>query len=230
MGYFNGVKLNCPVDFDKKSELGEWLRCWSVYSDGTSTQYHSLSGGRWTSVQSRCKINGSHQKKFPTYIGTTNDFVDFQEFVEWSQGEVGYNLKDVDGRNWALDKDLLFLGNLSYNSKSCLFVPGVVNSFLALKPLTGDVQMHGVSWNSAVKKYSSRIIIDGKRTLLGYSDSTYECHLKWQSAKKNIAESLVKRFSKNGDVYHPKLVEALVNITDQLAKDINNGKITERLL
>lgn len=230
MGYFNGVKLNYPLDFDKKSDDGEWLRGWSTYSNGTCTQYHSLSSGRWASIQTRCKVGGSHQKKFPTYIGSKNDFMDFQEFVEWSRGEVGYNLKDVDGRNWALDKDFVILGNLSYNPKSCIFVPGVVNSFLALKPLTGDVRMHGVSWNTSVKKYSSRIIIEGKRTLLGYSDNTYECHLKWQWAKKNIAESLISRFSKNGDIYHPKLVEALINITEKLSKDINDGKITERFL
>ena len=147
---------------------GDWKQTWSIYSEETG--YHetmiSLSGYRWRCMTSRCNPSGSNASKHRTYIGVTNNFVDFNQFVEWSMGEFGYDLTEmINGkpRPWQLDKDLLGNGKL-YSEDICVFLPNEINT--ALQTDRGNNKLPpGVSYKSSNKKYVAQLSknIDGKR-------------------------------------------------------------------
>ena len=197
--------MNAQAGFDKRSEFsGDWLQGWRE----DYTLYHSLSGARWGSVQSRCNDKGAFQKKQETYKGCENHFNSFNEFVEWSQSEVGYNEVDTMGGKewfWQLDKDILFRNNKIYSPNTCLFVPQSINKFVSIKKKTNGLPI-GVSKRKVNGKYVAQCMtLEGKVKHLGYFTEPLAAHKAWQKAKVNAGYSLADRYKS----IHTKLYTAL---------------------
>lgn len=105
---------------DRKNKLGEWLQ--RVY---VGTKYTwTVSGVLWNNIKERCTVGGATQTKEPTYIGTTNEFKGFQDFVEWHRGQIGYNM------GYQLDADILCSTQKRYSPDTCLLIPAGLNKFL----------------------------------------------------------------------------------------------------
>lgn len=105
---------------DKKNVKGEWLQRTYVGEKYTWT----VSGVLWNNIKERCTVGGATQTREPTYIGTTNEFAGYQEFVEWHRKQVGYNL------GYQLDADMLSKEVKKYSPDTCLLLPAALNKFL----------------------------------------------------------------------------------------------------
>lgn len=158
-----------------KSYLGV---CEDVYRDGKWLQtettvvgvYNTRSGSIWRGLKCRTK------KIATGYAESTNDFADFQHFVEWHRSQAGYDL------SWHLDKDLLGDGK-RYSPATCCLLPPTLN-----------VLMQGVgSWKRGEKVGASYYKRDDnwraygntadEQVHLGYFTTQDEAHRQWKADK-----------------------------------------------
>ena len=105
---------------DTKNRFGEWAQRVYVGEKYTWT----VSGVLWNNIKERCQVGGATQTREPTYVGTTNEFSGFQDFVEWHRNQVGYNM------GYQLDADILCKGNKKYSPDTCVLIPAGLNKFL----------------------------------------------------------------------------------------------------
>lgn len=82
----------------------------------------------WRAILDRCFI--PHQKaKHPTYIDAAccDEWLLYENFYEWLHKQE--NLDGwLNGKRWAIDKDILHKGNKTYSPENCCLVPMNVNS------------------------------------------------------------------------------------------------------
>lgn len=209
------VRLDHDVMID-----GEWKVSFASKEKG----FHNftLSGNRWRKLQERCKP-GRTQDIHPTYIGCENLF-DFQGFVEWSKLEVGYELKESNGKRWQLDKDLSFKGNKAYSPETCIFVPARVNTFTIMR--TNDrgnypLGVHLVT--NPCHYFVSRCSSGGKSHNLGNYHCPFEAHRAWQKKKIELGREMAHEFKNS----HEKLYFYLNGWVDSIQDDFVNFKETK---
>lgn len=86
----------------------------------------------WRGIFYRC-YDKKYLEKHPTYIGcgVHPDWYDFQVFANDIENKFGYNLLDVNGKCYYLDKEIVSKGNLIYSNTNTttVFVPQYVNIF-----------------------------------------------------------------------------------------------------
>lgn len=185
-----------------KSYLGT---CEDVYKNGKWVQtettavgvYNTRSGSIWRGLRCRTK------KTSKAYAEASNDFEDFQSFVEWHRDQVGYDL------GWHLDKDLFGNGN-SYSPETCCLLPGKLN-----------VLMQGIgSWKRGELVGASFFKRDGtwraygndyyRQVHLGYYQTQQEAHAAWCLDKADRIEF----YDKSG--LTGKIKEVLEKLVDSL--------------
>lgn len=208
---------------DFKDRQGSWVRSW--YFATNRVQYHTLSDGRWLDINKRTTKGGRYQKAKPSYVGSQNDFENFQDFVDWSIEEVGYNSVDLGGNFWSLDKDILVPGNKIYSRETCLFVPNRVNGFLILQNSVRGQLPIGVSEQKDSSKFRAecRNPYIGK-SYLGMFETPQEAHRAWQSTKILVGEKMITEYL---DI-HPKLCEGLRTQITLIKEDYFNFRETLR--
>jgi hypothetical protein len=208
--------MNTYEGFDQKSSEGVWLRCWNEPTGITNVRHthHTLSGRRWDQLTKRCKVGSVQQERSVCYQGAENQFIDFQEFTDWSAEEVGYQLKDEGtGNYWSLDKDILNSTRI-YSKETCLFVPNKVNVFVAFrKPKDAELPI-GCYYNTQRAKYVGQVKEKGKTINLGGYSTSLEAHRAWQEEKIRIGYELAEDYKFHGKLYDG-LSELVSHIEDQ---------------
>ena len=209
----NRKRYNFRCLYDQKIN-GVWKQTWPVYCEETGYKETmvSLSGYRWRSMTSRCNQTGSNVRKHKTYSGVANNFNSFDEFVEWSRCEFGYDLTEVingEIQPWQLDKDIL--GGRYYSSATCMFVPQRVNAFMTFnqyrgKHLTGTRELPS-------GRFEARISENGKYKYLGVFDTEVEAHIAWRKDKATQALILAQEYHTLG---HRKLSDGLFMFSESM--------------
>lgn len=190
---------------DFKDENGKWVRSLRI----GGVKFLTLSGAKWNSICARCKADGSHQKRHPTYIGASNKFKDFQDFTEWSTKQVGYNC------GWNLDKDLLYKRNKVYSEATCVFIPTEINAFLTKHDNARGNCPIGVHWDARKTKYIAQCNNFRRRVCIGgfaTPDLAFNAYKRYkESRSKTLAAEWVGKVDQ-------RVIDALnayeVEITD----------------
>lgn len=219
----NRKTVRIKEDFDMKGADGLWLKSWSTPS-GVTNEFHnhiSLSCERWYSILRRVK--NAHNS--PTYHGIANNFESYQEFVEWSIEQPGYNMKELDGRVWAIDKDILG-DRKTYSPEFCIFVPQRVNNFLTFRTNhRGDYPI-GVSCSQREDRFYYFAFVNmGGGTKLRKTHTFYDpvsAHRFWQEHKITRARNLASEF----EGWHNKLCSGLNTWADKIQDDYENHRET----
>lgn len=205
------------------NQNGQWIRSYVVTPVANEPhQYTTISGFRYTKMLERCRESGREQRLHPSYIGTTNGFRDFQEFVEWSMSEYGYKTKEPykdKERLYNLEKDILGKDQKIYSPSTCLFVPIEVNNFLVLRAAGRGEYPIGVNINKYRTKFESYCCIAGEQTRLGTYGHYMDAHAAWQKAKVAYGRSLCDKYKE-----HTKMVEGLSAWLDKIEKDRLAGR------
>ena len=206
---------------DRQDESGRWLRCYT--SEGV--QHHTRAGLFWSGLCARCRVDGIHQTRNPTYIGVTNGFKDFQEFAEWCQTQYGYMNKEGNGKFWSLDKDLKIFGNKEYTSTACIFVPSRINGILINKAAKRGNWPVGVSWSKRELKFQSTCSQGKSRNKnLGIFSCPLEAHKAWQRYKMQYIRKICvddKEISA-----HTDLVQILLAQAQRIEGDLRSHRET----
>lgn len=215
--------IRIKEDFDIKGNNGLWLKSWSTPS-GIRNEFHchiSLSCERWHSILRRVK----NTRNSPTYRGIINNFESYQQFVEWSVEQPGYDMKEPDGRVWAIDKDILGDGR-TYSPEFCIFVPQKVNNFLTLRTNHRGIYPIGVSCSERGDRiYYFAGVNMGGGTKLRKTGTFYDpmsAHRFWQENKIIRARNLASEFKG----WHNNLYIGLNSWADKIQDDYENHRET----
>lgn len=211
--------LNIP---DLKDKDNKWI---ISYNPEANLQLRTRAGCLWSNVNNRCLLGGSYQQRHPTYKGTTNDFIDFQEFAEWCQGEYGYWKKDRD-KFWSLDKDILIPNSKSYSPGTCMFVPRKVNSLLvSSKDRKGECPL-GVCFVKKTSNYRAAGKGKNDSTIhLGSFSDGLSAHKAWQQFKVDRIHDFCENDPEVAE--HEKLVVALKSIASKIEYDMFYNRETK---
>lgn len=81
----------------------------------------------WHNIMQRCFSEGL-KKKQPTYQDVTvcNEWLNYENFYEWLHSQPNFE-KWLNGKRWAIDKDILNKGNKIYSPDNCCLIPQNVN-------------------------------------------------------------------------------------------------------
>lgn len=205
---------------------GEWVTTFSrTIEPKVYERTITLSGQRWESINKRCQVGGDQQTKYPRYEGTTNLFPNFNDFVEWSQGEVGYALREQLGKqSWAycIEKDILGNGSKIYSPDTCLYVPNAVNIFLTARNASRGDYPIGAAWKEKNKKFQAQVRDRTTSRYLGLHSDPMEAHRAWQLGKIDIGRNFALEFKG----WHDKLFVGLNVWLDKIQDDFNNHRET----
>jgi len=191
---------------DFKDRSGLWV---------TQVHWHkrcawTRSGSVWNNMRRRCIPNGRTQSRLPTYVGCTlsDNFKDFQYFVEWSNKQVGFGID-----NYQLDKDLLFRGNKMYSEDTCIYVPKPLNMFLCSHNKTRGKYKTGVYYEPDRNKYQAKIQLVNSHKHLGRYGTEDEAHEVYKVAKEAEARRWAARLEAGEYLVDEKLITILRNWT-----------------
>ena len=149
---------------------------------------------QWRGIISR--LNNS---KLYTNVSISDEFLDFDNYLEWAKEQIGFNTYDDDGLLYHIDKDLLSEpDNLIYSKDTCLFIPQELN--LMCKPTRNSDLKKGVQFlKGRNKPYRAYINIDGKSTGLGYYYTEDEANERYKVARLNRIDDLYLKYKDKVD-------------------------------
>lgn len=159
----------------------------------------------WYSMFDRC-----YSGKYKSYEGCSvcDEFLCFQDFMQWAEVQVGFN---VEG--FQLDKDLLVKNNKVYSPSTCVFIPSQINSLLVSnRTLRGKLPV-GVSFKN--NKFRASMSVGGTHRHIGYFLTPDEAFQAYKVHKEDLMKSVAIRFRDKIDVRaYLALLAYTVDISD----------------
>ena len=201
----------------KNVKTGNIRDCTSptLYGVGVIGETHLKTNGKdakeyvlWRNMLKRCYDTNS-KKEFPSYIlaTVTENFKYFVKFTSWCEKQIGFNCKDVKGKPFQLDKDILIKGNKIYSEDTCCFVPAEINSlFTKADKIRGDYPV-GVSFNKSKGRFESYCWSNTSRYLGSY-DTVEEAFISYKHTKEAYVKELANKWK---DQIEPRVYDALMN-------------------
>ena len=171
----------------------------------------------WKGVLRRCYDSESKYVS-SSYNGAEvcDEWLNFQNFAEWCEGQTFFNAKDEDGKVYHLDKDILVKGNKVYSPSTCCFVPQKINKILLSSTSTRGNLPVGVTENKRDSNYVSKVRNGGKLAKhLGYYKTPEEAFEAYKKAKESYIKEVADYYKevKSSQTYYA-LVNYEVEITD----------------
>lgn len=162
---------------------------------------HTRSDLTWANMRNRCKNDGI---VYPSYVGCamSENFKDFQYFVNWHRNQIGYSLPDYD-----LDKDILYAGNLLYSESTCVKIPHFLNTFTKGQTRVKDGLKQGVTEFKG--RYMSQISIDGVNKYLGLFATEDLAHEVYVNAKEAEAKRWYLRLIAKEFIVDQRVIERM---------------------
>jgi len=143
----------------------------------------------WSAMIKRC-YDTSYPEKNPTYKNceVSENFKNYSYFKHWCSNQIGFNRK-----GWDLDKDLLIKGNKTYSEESCVFIPQEINVILN-NGRRGREYPLGVGYDKRIKKFESRLCINGKQMRIGRFKTIDEASDAYKKAKEEQIKVVAQRW------------------------------------
>ena len=190
-----------PIVDDKNVE-GIWIKSYSI----EGIQHFTKSYQTWNAMNMRCKVGGSRQRIFKSYVGCTveGSFKNFQLFTDWYVRQIGYDIK-----GYHLEKDILVEGNKVYSENTCCLVPPELNAFLLDSRKARGEFPQGVSFHKSSKKFRAYISIDGKPQHIGLYETSKEAEQAYKVAKNNEAQRWYQRLLNKEFLVDPRVIDRM---------------------
>jgi len=171
-----------------------------VFVDGKKIRAYRV----WHGMLKRCYGEGVCYR--PSYEGCVVD----EEWHLFSEFKKFYDAKYIPGCE--LDKDLIFPGNKVYSSKTCIFIPQALNSFVTSRGARRGDYPIGVCLKKGSTKFQADIKVNGKNKHLGMFEDPYLAHLAWFNEKMSLAHG----YKSLCDQLHPQLHRGLIKKIESL--------------
>ena len=167
-----------------------------VFVDGKKVKEYVL----WQNMLRRC-FNEKEQTRYPTYRGcsVSDNFLNYSYFYDWCQQQIGFGKVDENGRNWCLDKDLLFVDNKLYSETACVFAPNEINSFFIDCGAKRGEYPVGVNFDKQAGKFRAQCAVNGKRQHLGLFNTPQEAFTVYRPFKEALCKQLALKWQSEID-------------------------------
>ena len=173
----------------------------------------------WCNMLQRCyseKIKD--KKKYSTYHGITvcEEWMLYENFYKWLHSQDNFD-KWLNGKKWAVDKDILMKGNKIYSPETCCLVSHVVNGlFLKHNATRGNLPIGtSVHGNGFQARCHNPII--NKEVYLGTYYSPEEAFQVYKSYKESIIKQVAQLEYSKGNITekcYNAMMKYEVEITD----------------
>lgn len=177
---------------------------YKYYYDNNRKRFKTRPYTQWSAMTNRCLKGGTHQDIFESYKGTivSDEFLDFDAWVDWSQQQVGFMCVDNSGNLFQQDKDLLGDGNL-YGKDTCCFISPELNNLLRVF----ETEVKGVR---ATSQGTYQYVYNGRT----YGVPTKEEAVYY--AYKRDKEKLLNYVHDNFDILCETVIKGILNKLDEL--------------
>lgn len=156
----------------------------------------------WTSMLYRAYSEQYHERN-TTYHGVEvcHEWLSFMSFRDW------WMVNHHDG--WALDKDLLVIGNKKYSPKECLYIPIWLNTFtLDCGASRGELPI-GVTYDKRKEMFMAQCKSLGNKSFIGYFSDPLLAHQAWMSRKINLARELKSSMDEVDVRIYPNVIKII---------------------
>ena len=157
--------------------------------------------------------------KNPTYKDVTccDEWLLYENFYEWLHSQENFE-KWLEGKGWALDKDILVKNNKIYSPETCCLVPHNVNCvFLKRDKYRSDLPIGVDKVQNKFVAYCSNSIIKKTKEHLGTYPTIEEAFYSYKRYKEKLIRQIAYiEYSKNNitkDCYKA-MMNYRVEITD----------------
>ena len=162
----------------------------------------------WLNMLKRA-YNIDFRAKFLTYKNVTvcEEWLNFQNFAGWYYCQPLSNAKDLTGKSYHLDKDILVKGSKIYSPETCCFVPHEINSLLTHIKFKNNGFPVGVWFHKKAKKFTTKLNFDNQVKHLGYFDTPEQAFSAYKEAKEAYIKDVANKWKGKID---DKVYEALL--------------------
>lgn len=181
---------------------------YTATKDGRPTREYNL----WKGMLQRGYCAKFHEKQ-PTYIDVevSKELLNFQNFAEIITKIPFYDEVDFNGRCFQCDKDLFNIKE--YHKNTIVFIPHSINSFFTNAKQNKGEFPTGVVYRNDIKKYRTRMSIDGKYIHLGNFMTKEEAYKCYCDARNKQAKVLAQRYK--GKIEN-RVYNTLINYDEEL--------------
>lgn len=171
----------------------------------------------WQNIIIRC-YNKTYKNKNSTYKNATccNGWLNFEIFYEWLHSQPNFD-KWMNGKRWAVDKDILIKGNKEYNPSTCCLVPMYINSLFTKQDCKRGNLPIGVSKHG--NKFRARFnnMLSGELEIVGSYDAPEEAFQAYKYRKESYIKQVAQEEYSKGNITrqcYDAMMSYEVEITD----------------
>ncbi|AUR93281.1 hypothetical protein NVP1186O_46 [Vibrio phage 1.186.O._10N.286.49.E3] len=149
----------------------------------------------WSNMLSRCYNEKIKTKKYAECT-VCDEWHNFQNFAKWHEDN-----HPKDGKKYYLDKDYIKINNKVYSPESCMFISGIVNSFMSDSESARGEYAIGVHMHKRSMKITANCNnpITGRMEYLGSYNTEMEAHIAWRNRKIELCSDLSDISDSNND-------------------------------
>ena len=180
--------------------------CGVGYVGSASANIHSVAYQRWKDMLYRC-----YSGRYEEYEGCTV----CEEWHNFSNFEVWYNLHLHGSDPVDLDKDILYKGNKLYSDETCCLVPHCINTLFLMGRARRGKYPIGVYYDASHKKFRMSANFYGKQRKIGNFNTAEEAFEEYKKHKEGFIRELAKEYKgKIRDFIYNAMLNWKVAITD----------------
>lgn len=183
----------------------------SVFKVGiTGNKYQTNIGNKltkeyniWVNVLQRC-FDKKHKEDHPTYKDITccKEWLLYENFYEWLHSQENFD-KWLNGKRWAIDKDILVKGSKVYSPETCCLVPNSINLLFTKCNVSRGEFPIGVSRNG--EKFNGfralcRNPFTNEQEFLGDYRTTKDAFLAYKKRKEYLIKQVAEVEYKAGNI------------------------------
>lgn len=146
----------------------------------------------WKSMIRRCYDNNIKEKN-PIYENVTccKEWLYFPNFYDWLHSQENFE-QWLNGKLWAMDKDILVKGNKFYSPETCCLVPHNINNlFIKRNKARGHLPI-GISYNNKKHMYDIQCNVNGIEMYLGRIQDPIEGFYIYKNFKENLVKQIAQ--------------------------------------
>lgn len=157
----------------------------------------------WRGILKRCYDN-EYLLREPTYNDcvVADEWLCYENFYNWIISQENYEKWKIGGREWALDKDVIYKGNKLYSKETCFLVPRSINGLFTNRKLHRGKYPIGVDYLKRLNKFRASCMnpFIKKQEHIGTYSSSTEAFKAYKEYKENIIKLVAQQEFKNGSI------------------------------
>ena len=169
----------------------------------------------WCHMLERC-YDVNYAERQSTYKDVTccEEWLLYENFYEWLHSQANFE-QWLNGKNWALDKDILIKGNKIYSPETCCLVPQEINNLFTKNNVARGNLPIGVSYSKSRSMFIGKYIYGknkkhSKQTEYGYPTPEDAFYLGYKPSKEAYIKQVAQEEYDKGNITK-RCYEAMMN-------------------